>query len=150
MDRKKKLGLTVLSLVLWAQLIFSIGITAWRFLLINRGEAELFLSVTAQQVEPLVSEVQQRCPSQETLLFLGQEANYYYARYQLFPRRLSWLRVNEARSADLQHIAGLVMNRTATVEGDVCLLADQVPDRLPLNATIMALNDKQILYIFRN
>ncbi len=146
MGRKKKLGLTIFSLLLWAQLVFSVGITVWRYWLVGTGGAELFVAESAQQVEPLLGAVDDQCPAGSYLIYFGDEAAYYYARYQLYPRSLTWSRF-EREVANESILENFVSDFLAEVDSDACLLFDYLPSTPLTMGERLLVNGEQVLYV---
>ncbi len=150
MRRKRKFGLTVLSVLLWAQLGFSVGITVWRYWLIETGEAELFVSTSPERTEPLIDEVDGQCPSGMPLLYLGDEVGYYYTRYRLFSKKIARLKSDWEDGADAGQIATLIKDELTDRDKDACLLIDHMPLGLQLQGEAIPVNTRQSIYIYRN
>ncbi len=150
MRRKRKFGLTVLSVLLWAQLVFSVGITVWRYWLIETGEAELFVSTSPERADPLIEAVDGQCPSDMALLYLGDEVGYYYTRYQLYPMSIARIRSDWEVGADVDQIALFIEGKLTDSDRDVCLLVDHMPSGVQLQGESFPVNSRQSIYIYRN
>lgn len=146
MGRKKKLGLTIFSLLLWAQLVFSVGITVWRYWLVGTGGAELFVAASMQHVEPLLGAVDDQCPAGSHLIYFGDEAAFYYARYQLYPRSLAWSRF-EQEIADESILESYVSDFLVELDSDTCLLFDYMPSTPLTMGERFVVNGEQVLYV---
>jgi hypothetical protein len=150
MRRKRKFGLTVLSILLWVQLVFSVGITVWRYWLIGTGEAELFVSTSPERTEPLIDAVDGQCPSDMPLLYLGDEVGFYYTRYKLYPKKIVRLKSDWEDGADVGQIATFIEDELTDQDRDACLLIDHMPLGLQLQGEDIPVNTRQSIYIFRN
>lgn len=146
MGRKIKLGLTVFSLLLWAQLVFSVGITVWRYWLVGTGGAELFVAASMQHVEPLLGAVDDQCPAGSHLIYFGDEAAFYYARYQLYPRSLTRSRF-EPKVANESILESFVGDFLAELDSDACLLFDYLPSTPLTVGERLIVNGEQVLYV---
>lgn len=149
MEFRKKYGLTVLSIILWAQLVFSIGITAWRYWLIQTGEAELFVSSSPTSSEPIIRAARDYCPDQADIIFLGDENSYYYTRYQLFPGKVVRLPLDRFSGLSPDEAEELLRNHIQARSGDVCLLADRLPERIRMPGERFPVNPSQAVYVYR-
>jgi len=148
MGRRKKLALTVFSLLLWVQLIFSLGLMVWRYWLISSGDAELYVSTSARWAESLLETVEDRCPEDATLLFLGDDASFHYTRYQIHPRELTQVRV-EAEENDGDRKAELLDDVLTELAADVCLLADDLPPELGSSGERIIVKDDYSLLLIK-
>ena len=148
MGRKRKLGLTVFSILLWMQLVFSIGITVWRYWLVSTGEAELFVSASMGQIETLLVEIRDQCSSDAALFYIGDGPSYDYYRYQFFPRRVSLVRPDEEDS-DFEQLAIRVDQIIQALSGDACLLFEQLPPESFYPGERIVLDGELALYIVR-
>ena len=129
--------------------MFSVGLTAWRYWLIQDGEAELFVSTSPKIIEPLLNEAEELCPPEAALYYLGDETSYYYARYQLYPGRLARLRIDWESGSDAGQLAILIEEELADSDRDVCLLIDNVPSGLRSRDEVVYVNDRQAIHILR-
>ena len=148
MGRKKKLGLTVFSILLWAQLVFSIGITTWRYWLVSTGVAELFVSASTERIEPLLAEIRDQCSSAAALFYVGDGPSYDYYRYQFFPRRVASVRP-DVEDSDFEQLALRVDQRIQALGGDACLLFEQLPPESFYPGERIILDGELALYIIR-
>jgi hypothetical protein len=146
--RKHKLGLTVFSILLWVQLVFSIGITAWRYWLVSTGEAELFVSASMERIEPLLAEIRDQCSSAAALFYIGDGPSYDYYRYQFFPRRVALVRPGEEDS-DFEQLAIRVDQSIQALGGDACLLFEQLPPESFYPGERIVIDGELALYIIR-
>jgi hypothetical protein len=146
--RSKKLGLTILSLMLWAQLIFSIGITAWRYWLVSTAEAELFVDVSSHRVEPMLIEVENSCPADATLLYIGERPSYDFARYELFPRKLPLIKPIPGDVYN-QQLEAMIVDRADQIDGIKCLIVDIKNLELTLPGDSFAVEGGRTLFVVR-
>ena len=149
MDSKKKFGLTVLSLLLWAQLVFSVGLTVWRYWLIQSGEFDVFVSASSTVAEPLYQAAEENCPDGMDLVYLGDEPNFYYTRYRLFPKRLVRQKSDWPSGTSTAEIGELIETKLRDRTNDVCLLVDRAHSGIALQGEIVPVNSQQSLHIYR-
>ena len=144
--RNKKLALTIISLLLWAQLVFSIGLTLWRYWLVSSGEAELFVAASPVSMNALLEETELQCPEDAKLAFLGSESNWYYVQYKLYPRRLTRYRFDSEspRSDEVKRKIDGILRQMGT---GACLLVDRYPDSQPLMGQRVDVNSLHAIYI---
>lgn len=135
--------------MLWAQLVFSVGLTAWRHWLIQSGEAELFVSTSPKIIEPLLNEAEENCPPEAVLFYLGDETSFYFARYQLYPAKLGRLKIDWESGYDAEQLAIFIEDELADSDRDVCLLIDNIPAGFQSADEIVYVNDRQAIHIIR-
>lgn len=122
-DKRKQarvlhLGLLLFSLLLWAQLLFGVGMTAWRYRLINQGTADVLLTGISPRIRQLAQQGSEICPQDASVVYIygGKEEGDATMRYRLYPRIVSVIPQASARNtgeleADLRE------------SGATCLLA---------------------------
>jgi hypothetical protein len=144
--RSKKLALTVFSILLWAQLVFSIGLGLWRYLLISSGEAELFVSTSPRRLDPLLEETESYCPDDTPVAFLGDESSFYYVQYRLFPKRVARYRfdIEDPKPDEVTIRVDEVLQKMHT---GACLLVDRLPANESSLAVRTEVNGEFSIYI---
>ena len=146
MRRSKKLALTVFSILLWAQLVFSIGLGLWRYLLISSGEAELFVASSPRRLDPLLEETEIYCPDDTLIAFLGDESSFYYVQYRLFPRPVARHRfdIEDPKPDEMMIEIDEILEK---MNKGTCLLVDRLPASESSLAVRTAVNGEFSIYI---
>ena len=90
-----------LSLILWAQLVFTISLAAWRYYLILIEEGDVYPARISPGFEDMVLLVQELCPLEENVGYIGynEYTTIGYSYYQLYPWRVMMLDMEQLSSA---------------------------------------------------
>ena len=150
-DRKSRILILLFSILLWAQLIFSLGLMGIRYWSVYASQSEIFVGVSPTRTEPLIDYAREHCPDEASLLYIGpSEADKLYVRYQFYPRRIKsiWVEPSTLVTGEL------VVRRFGpwadiTTDGS-CLLIDRLDDSLSGFGTQMILDSEQSIILFGN
>lgn len=90
-------GLLLFSLLIWAQLVFGLGMTAWRYRLVAQGEADVLISGLSPRIRRLGQLARDLCPAGEEVVYLstGAQGGEVMVRYFLFPRPVTVISAHE-------------------------------------------------------
>jgi hypothetical protein len=99
----KRKWVTVFSLLLWAQLIFSGGLTLWRYQLIHTQNWPVYPSDNSPQLDQFAAFIKTVCSDETAIGYISTEYNSFARlNYELYPRpvhNLSSLTENEVQTA---------------------------------------------------
>ncbi len=134
MKRSQKLGLTIFSLLLWAQLLFGVGLMFSRYRLILNGQAIVFSTNLTPEIKYFSDFTSNYCPVGAPILYLTvieRGANSKYVRYEVYPntvtRRLPEWNLPPSED-DLNEVVASVFGADFQT---ICLVADGLPVELP-------------------
>ncbi len=115
---------TLFSLLLWAQLIFSAGLTAWRYKLIAADNWPVYPSDNSPQPDQFAAFIKTICSDETAIGYLSAEYNSFARlNYELYP-------------LSVHNLSGLTDNdfRAAIAENEIlCLVYDYASDRQQVN-----------------
>lgn len=142
---------TVFSLLLWAQLIFSVGLLAWRYLAIFSGQFEIFVSTSPAQTDPLIELSRVRCEEESSVFYIGRsETDYFYVRYELFPQQVVGLHGDWPADLSVEAVEKKLLPITKSDPYTGCIMVDRVLTTLPTLGERLDVNSSQYLIVIRN
>ncbi len=116
----KRKWVTLFSLLLWAQLIFSAGLTLWRYQLIFTQDWPVYPSENSPQIEQFAAFIKSICSDETTIGYVSTEFNSFARlNYELYPRPVH----NLSSLADSDVRAEIAKNDIG------CLIYDFAPDQ---------------------
>lgn len=129
------------ALLLWAQLIFSLGLTLWRHSLVFFSDWTSYPSGVPATYDEFITLALQHCPADAPTIYLSPPGDVYTARYArihyfLYPRQIVWLGLGPitspvARWQPFDLSADQLQQAVNHYEAG-CLLVEDVPTPGPL------------------
>ena len=148
-DRKSRILILLFSILLWAQLIFSLGLMIKRYWSVYTREFEIFLGVSPTRTDPLIDFAQKNCPEEANLLYLGPSAaDKFYVRYQFYPRNIRSVWIDAPTV-----VTGALLERMFGPQAELeaqgaCLLVDRLDSSITGLVTQMQVDPEQSLFVF--
>lgn len=143
MPKRQKNKLLLLSLLLWAQMVFTVGLMAWRYRLVLFANGEVYVSYNSPGTEQFVEFADQNCPQGQPFAYLSSHyRGHARFRYGLYPRRSFNL-----STAVTQDPTFATANRLIEAEQIACLVVDYLALNLPSIGEKRALNADQYLIV---
>jgi hypothetical protein len=142
---------TLFSLLLWAQLIFSVGLLAWRYWGIFSGQFEIFVSTSPTQTVPLIELSRDRCDEESSVYYIGSsETDYFYVRYELFPQPVVGLHGDWPADLSIEAVKKKLLPIRKNDQYTGCIIVDRVQTTLPPLGKRFDLNSSQYLIVVGN
>ena len=143
LSKRQKVGWLIFSVLLWAQLVFTVGLTAWRYQLVLFSGGEVYVSNVSPGTEQFAAFADQNCP--ENMPFAYVSSHYRGAsrfRYELYPRRPTNL--STAVAGDPSFATAVQLMQADQI---ACLVVDYLDVAPPIVGERRVLNADQYLII---
>jgi hypothetical protein len=134
-------GFAFFALLLWAQLIFSVGLTMWRHSLVLFSGWTAYPSGVPPTYDDFITLALQHCTSDAPAIYLSPPGDVYTARYArihyfLYPRKIIWLGLGPTTSPVARwqpfELSADQLQQTVDNYEAGCLLVDDVPTPVSL------------------
>ncbi len=159
--RKSKLGpdrwLAIVLLAFWAQLVFGVAMTAWRYSLILFSGWQAYPSGVPSEFDGFIQLATTSCAAPTTVVYLSPPGDEYTSRfarmnYFFYPRKTIWLGLGARKSPVSRWMpTDLSAPTLARVVGEnrvACLLVDDVTKPVPLAGGRIAFDSQRYLIKF--
>ena len=135
---RRKKWVTLLSLLLWAQLIFSAGLTAWRYQLVVTQNWPIYPSDNSPQINQFAAFIKTNCAGATAVGYRSVKYNSF-ARlsYELYPQPLHNLSTLTEKDAQ-----DIIINKEIE-----CLISEGDPDPSAISGRLASFSNTQHIFI---
>lgn len=128
--------LTIFSLFLWAQLVFSSGLTLWRYHLIYTQDWPVYPSNNSPQLEQFTLFIKSTCNNDEAIGYISNEYNSFARlNYELYPQPIY----------NLSHLPESSAHAIMAEKGIKCFVYDYASDTTTFNGTSYLYSNEQFI-----
>ncbi len=148
MPANRKWKYTLFSILLWIQLVFTVGLGLWRSWDILFGSADIYLGNPSPGVYQFIEFVDRRCPEGSYGVYVSSQfrSNNYF-RYELYPIRVSRWSYDWNSASAVNEMLGQVRQFALAREAPVCLIVDHLDAEIPEAGQRSYLNENQYLIV---
>lgn len=151
MSSRRRHLVTIFSLLLWAQLIFSVGLMGWRYWAVFWGQFEVFVGTSPAQTNPLIELSRKHCEEESPIFYIGRsEPDYFFVRYQLFPHQVVGLLGDWPADLGAEDVEKRLQPILKNSPNKSCIMVDRVLTMLPTLGARLEVNSNQYLIVVQN
>jgi len=148
MSTGQKRTLSLFFILLWGQLIFSVGLSLWRTEVIVFENGTVFPGNNAPGIVEFIAFAEENCPGDSTVFYITSKyQDFALVRYTLYPMPVNHWTVNLSSPTALNDLRSKAMNMAKDSQMPLCLFIDYLEAELPEMGERLWLNDEQFLVI---
>lgn len=152
-----KRGFFILAIVLWAQLVFGVGMTLWRFALVMSSEYQGYPTYAPRDYDAFVEFGLRNIPPFAKVAYVSPPGDKYTARYArwqyfLYPRDLLWLGLGPRESRIDHWVPSLLEDVPLTLKTEAidAVIAEDLDKRILLDRASLRYDDSRFIIIIHH